>query len=238
MKKYNLKNKAVILVILCVFLLTLDSWAHSGRTDSRGGHRDNKNKSGLGSYHYHCGGHPAHLHPNGVCPYSSSSLSSSSKSKSKKTETVPSAVNATSIEINEVIDSLEVGESEVLTTTVFPNNTTNKNIIWKSSDDNIAIISSTGVITAKKTGVVTITASTFNGKSSKIKINIKDKPEVEENITIKTSINKEEIFDKNIVYSDRDDDANNLSGILILGLLGGGGYLGYKEYNKNTKNGF
>lgn len=28
--------------------------AHSGRTDRYGGHRDNKNKSGLGSYHYHC----------------------------------------------------------------------------------------------------------------------------------------------------------------------------------------
>lgn len=46
--------------------------AHSGRTDSNGGHHDYKNKSGLGSYHYHCGGYPAHLHENGVCPYSGS----------------------------------------------------------------------------------------------------------------------------------------------------------------------
>lgn len=45
--------------------------AHSGRTDSSGGHRDNRNASGLGSYHYHCGGYPAHLHENGVCPYTS-----------------------------------------------------------------------------------------------------------------------------------------------------------------------
>lgn len=52
--------------------------AHSGRTDAHGGHRDNKNKSGLGSYHYHCGGHPAHLHPNGVCPYSNSSAAAAS----------------------------------------------------------------------------------------------------------------------------------------------------------------
>lgn len=28
-----------------------------------------KIRAGLGSYHYHCGGHPAHLHENGVCPY-------------------------------------------------------------------------------------------------------------------------------------------------------------------------
>lgn len=58
----------------------LTTEAHGGRTDSNGGHRDNKNKSGLGSYHYHCGGHPAHLHPNGVCPYSNSSSSSNSVS--------------------------------------------------------------------------------------------------------------------------------------------------------------
>lgn len=52
--------------------------AHSGRTDSNGGHRDNRNVSGLGSYHYHCGGYPPHLHENGVCPYASGASSSSS----------------------------------------------------------------------------------------------------------------------------------------------------------------
>ncbi|MCG4715607.1 hypothetical protein L0P75_16385, partial [Faecalibacillus intestinalis] len=48
--------------------------------DSSGGHRDNKNKSGLGSYHYHCGGHPAHLHTNG-CPYTGGGSSESSSSQ-------------------------------------------------------------------------------------------------------------------------------------------------------------
>ena len=32
---------------------TIVSEAHYGRTDANGGHRDNKNKSGLGPYHYH-----------------------------------------------------------------------------------------------------------------------------------------------------------------------------------------
>ena len=49
----------------------MEAEAHGGRTDSHGGHRDNKNASGLGSYHYHCGGHPAHLHTDGICPYAS-----------------------------------------------------------------------------------------------------------------------------------------------------------------------
>lgn len=90
----NLKTLKRIFAIFCVSVsitiatptcfnysvLTVE--AHSGRTDSRGGHRDNKNKSGLGSYHYHCGGYPAHLHENGVCPYSNSSKVSSSSSSS------------------------------------------------------------------------------------------------------------------------------------------------------------
>lgn len=65
--------------------------AHPGRTDANGGHRDNKNKSGLGGYHYHCGGYPAHLHKRGVCPYkktSSNSSSSSNKSYSNTSKTV------------------------------------------------------------------------------------------------------------------------------------------------------
>lgn len=67
--------------------------AHSGRTDSSGGHKDNKNKSGLGSYHYHCGGHPAHLHPNGVCPYYNSSQTTSSA----VTNTTIAASDSTSV---------------------------------------------------------------------------------------------------------------------------------------------
>ncbi len=56
--------------------------AHSGRTDSQGGHRDNKNASGLGSYHYHHG-YSAHLHPNGVCPYDNNNATSSTKTSTQ-----------------------------------------------------------------------------------------------------------------------------------------------------------
>ena len=61
--KRVLKYLLVLTLILCPV-----ANAHSGKTDASGGHKDNKNASGLGSYHYHCGGHPAHLHANG-CPY-------------------------------------------------------------------------------------------------------------------------------------------------------------------------
>lgn len=94
------KLLATLLVSLTICTTTvtvavppLATEAHSGRTDSQGGHHDNKNKSGLGSYHYHCGGHPAHLHTNGVCPYANnaatadttSSTTSSNDNSSKST---------------------------------------------------------------------------------------------------------------------------------------------------------
>ncbi|MFR3285087.1 MAG: YHYH domain-containing protein [Clostridium fessum] len=59
--------------------------AHPGRTDAQGGHHDYKNKSGLGSYHYHCGDHEAHLHPNGVCPYKNGAVSNENTSGQTQT---------------------------------------------------------------------------------------------------------------------------------------------------------
>lgn len=66
--KLKLKRLLIFGTIICIILAPLSS-THSGRTDSSGGHKDNKNKSGLGYYHYHHGMGP-HLHSKGLCPYS------------------------------------------------------------------------------------------------------------------------------------------------------------------------
>lgn len=100
MKKASIKQIGIILLSIMIIPATL--FAHSGRTDSNGGHRDNKNKSGLGSYHYHCGGYPAHLHKKGVCPYSSALSSTSSKSSSLKSSTSTMKLKPTYTEKEEV----------------------------------------------------------------------------------------------------------------------------------------
>ena len=68
-----MKRIFILTLTVCFMIVSsfLSAFAHSGRTDRYGGHRDYKNKSGLGGYHYHCGGYPAHLHKNSVCPYKS-----------------------------------------------------------------------------------------------------------------------------------------------------------------------
>lgn len=236
MRKNKKKIISILLIILSIISIGVNAYAHSGRTDSSGGHKDNNNKSGLGSYHYHCGGHPAHLHTNGVCPYSSSSsaskssTSSSSASSAKTTSTVPTTIAVTDIKINENVTNMEEGENKKLTTIITPDNATDKNITWKSSDESIATVSTTGEVTAKKYGTVDITATSTNGKTSTIKINIKESPKTENSAIINTSsTNKNNITNTTI---NSNEDANPLAGIITLGLLGGGGYLGYKKFKK------
>ncbi len=236
MRKNKKKIISILLIILSIISIGVNAYAHSGRTDSSGGHKDNNNKSGLGSYHYHCGGHPAHLHTNGVCPYSSSSsaskssTSSSSSSSAKTTSTVPTTIAVTDIKINENVTNMEEGENKKLTTIITPDNATDKNITWKSSDESIATVSTTGEVTAKKYGTVDITATSTNGKTSTIKINIKESPKTENSAIINTSsTNKNNTTN---TTTNSNEDSNPLAGIITLGLLGGGGYLGYKKFKK------
>lgn len=253
MKKYIKKIVSVLIIILIVLSMQISVYSHSGRTDANGGHRDNKNKSGLGSYHYHCGGHPAHLHPNGVCPYSSSSQSStsssssgssstsgsssSSSSSSKTTTSVPSTIAVTEIQIEEKIEDMEIGENEKLTAIITPSNATDKNVTWKSSDESIATVDSTGEVIAKKSGVVTITATTSNGKSSTITINVKEPVKLESSYTTNTLVGKTNTEIQNTINTDtNNEEGSALGGIITLGLLGGGGYWGYKKYKSKKEN--
>ena len=243
----NKKLKKIISSILLASFITtpISVNAHSGKTDSSGGHKDNKNVSGLGPYHYHCGGHPAHLHTNGVCPYSSSSSSNKSSSSSNKksqtksttttktqTTTVPANVAVTGIQINENIKSLKVGENKLLTATITPSNATDKNITWKSSNESIATISSSGEVVAKKAGTVDITATSSNGKTSTVKINVKDVQKSENVSVIKTSTSVANDIVTNSSTSKSEENSNPVGGVLALGLLGGGGYWGYKKFKK------
>jgi hypothetical protein len=89
---------------LLVLFLPLASNAHSGRTDSSGGHKDKNNKSGLGSYHYHHGYGP-HLHTNGECPYSTRTTDTK-KSTSTNTEKSTSLTKTKIIQVQEKLNKL------------------------------------------------------------------------------------------------------------------------------------
>ena len=57
MKRNKVKIISFLLIVISAVSIGFNTYAHSGRTDSNEGHRDNKNKSELGNYHYHYGGY-------------------------------------------------------------------------------------------------------------------------------------------------------------------------------------
>ena len=67
----------------------------------------------------------------------------------------------------------EKGETLQLTASITPSNTTNKTLTWKSSDEAVVTVDSTGKVTAVGDGTATITVSTSNGKTTTIEITVK-----------------------------------------------------------------
>lgn len=83
-----------------------------------------------------------------------------------------SFVPATSVTLNKTNASMEVGNSLKLTATITPANATYKNIIWVSSDEDVAEVSN-GIVTAVGPGNATITAISGDGNArAKCKVTV------------------------------------------------------------------
>lgn len=154
--KYSKKFVYTLTLTLC---LPIGADAHSGRTDSSGGHHDYNNVSGLGSYHYHHGYGP-HLHPNGVCPYSAPVATPPTSTSTNKPKTKPVKLNARKL-------TLVVGEQKKLKITG-----TKSKIKWSSNKKRVASVNKYGKVTGKTKGKATITAA-VNGKKYKCKVKVK-----------------------------------------------------------------
>lgn len=183
----NIKQKRVVvffIILMIGLVLPLNCIAHSGRTDSHGGHKDNKNASELGPYHYHCGGNPPHLHDGGVCPYSSEAQTTTTSSEPEEQSTVTKTQTSTTKKtepkkvlvksINPTKDNVEIfcGTTEKIDVTISPENATDKNIIWESSDINVASVNSEGVISANDIGEADITLESSNGKRATVHVKV------------------------------------------------------------------
>ena len=79
------------------------------------------------------------------------------------TLTVTESILATSIVLNQTTALLNEGETLQLTATVLPDNTTNKTVIWSSSNSAIVTVDNNGLVTANAPGTATIIASTTDG---------------------------------------------------------------------------
>ncbi len=133
---------------------------------------------------------------------SSSTIESSSSEESSSTEESSSEtiVEATGVTLNKETTTLEITKdvanpTETLVATVAPENTTDKSVVWSSSDEAVVTVEN-GLITGLKVGtaVVTVTKGTFTAEC---------------NVTVKTKL--PEIEDKSIAtLTDADLDQSKL----------------------------
>lgn len=127
-------------------------------------------------------------------------------------------VAVTSITLNKSTITLKKGSSETLLATVQPEDATNKNYVWKSSDQTIASVSSQGVVTALKAGTATISVTTEEGTfSTSCKVDvIVDVSSLQLSLTqlsiIKGTVKKidanilpEDATNKNVIWKSSDE---------------------------------
>nr|WP_306562257.1 Ig-like domain-containing protein [Bacteroides intestinalis] len=80
----------------------------------------------------------------------------------------PDIVAVTSVTLNESALSLKEGRNVTLSATITPDDATNQNVTWKSSDPDIATVDTNGKIRALKPGTATITVITEDGGKTAI----------------------------------------------------------------------
>ena len=81
-------------------------------------------------------------------------------------------INPASVKLSVSSLTLEPGEKSTVSANISPASATEKTVTWKSSNKAVASVSG-GIITAKKPGTATITATTVNGRTASCKVTVK-----------------------------------------------------------------
>ena len=121
------------------------------------------------------------------------------------------AIEVKSITLNPTEMSVKVGTSSQITATVTPENATDKELIWETSNASVATVDSTGKVTGVKTGTAVVTAKTKDGKIKSIcTVNITtDTIDVEKIILSPTSVTVKEGLTSQITATVMPENATN-----------------------------
>lgn len=97
-------------------------------------------------------------------------------------------IYVTEVYFNDFEYVIEEGKKKSIKANVFPTNATNKDLIYSSSDGTIASVDNTGMVTARRSGIVTITVISTDGTNIKgsYKLSVREKtPGVPKGIEIR-----------------------------------------------------
>ncbi|MDE6720917.1 MAG: Ig-like domain-containing protein, partial [Bacteroidaceae bacterium] len=114
----------------------------------------------------------------------------------------------------------KIGESFTLSATVLPENATNKNITWSSSDESIAVVDADGNVTSVGVGEAAITATAADGSGVSATCSVTVNPvlaesltlsatewsgKIGESFTLSATVLPENATDKTVVWSSGDE---------------------------------
>ena len=135
--------------------------------------------------------------------------------------TVTVSVDVESVSLDITTLSLSVGESATLTATVKPDNASDKNVVWTSSDNSVATVSN-GKVTAVKAGTATVKA-TCGGKTAECVVTVTVPTgsitlnktvlslSVGESATLTATVKPDNASDKNVVWTSSDNSVATVS---------------------------
>ncbi len=157
----------------------------------------------------------------GTAKVTATAVDGSGKKAVCKVKVTDPNVKVTGVKLNKSSASIDKGKTITLTATVKPKNASNTKVTWKSSNTSIATVSSDGVVTAKKAGTATITATTKDGnKKATCKVTVKEAKTVKvtgvslnktsasvekgNSITLKATIKPSNATNKNVTWKSSD----------------------------------
>ena len=102
----------------------------------------------------------------------------SAESSKPSTETTkPSVVKTTSISLNITSKEIYVGDTFMLSATVYPSNASDKNVTWSTTNNKIATVS-LGKVTGQNVGTAKITVTNSGGQTDTCIVTVKEKATV------------------------------------------------------------
>lgn len=103
------------------------------------------------------------------------------------------------------------GNTINLKATVYPDDTVNKNVTFTSSDESVARVDADGKVTAGKTGIAEITASTSNGRTAKCRIYV-----MGFEISVPSVCNVNQVYEVDInIYNNGNRDMEGRKRVIV-----------------------
>lgn len=137
-------------------------------------------------------------------------------------------VHVTGVSLSSSSMDMYIGDSRIIVATITPANAENKNVSWRSSDESVATVNSSGTVLARSIGTTTITVTTEDGgKTATCNVTVRERPVGVTSLVLEQSaitlafgnsemltaiLLPENATNKNVIWSSSDETVAKVEG--------------------------